>query len=84
MFALKTDCYVVPSAFRKKTKPFVFNKLVIGEPFRFSDIDEFKDVKITKDVLNRASEVLHEKMNYLKTVDLKEYKKLLKEKNAKK
>ena len=83
MFALKTDCYVIPSVFRKKTNAFVFNKLVIGEPFKFSEMDEFKDVKITKDVLNRASEVLHEKMVYLKTVDLKEYKKLIKEKNAK-
>lgn len=83
MFALKTDSYVVPSVFRKKTKPFVFNKLVIGEPFKFSDMEEFKDVKITKEVLNRASEILHEKMAYLKTVDLKEYKKLIKEKNAK-
>lgn len=80
MFALKTDCYVVPSYFRKRTKPFVFNKLVIGEAFKFSDMDEFKDVKITKDVLNRASGVLQKKMEYLKNVNLKEYKKLLKEK----
>ena len=81
MFALKTDCYVVPSYFRKKTKPFVFNKLVIGEAFKFSEMDEFKDVKPTKEVLNRASEVLHEKMEYLKNVNLKEYKKLIKNKS---
>ena len=83
LFALKTDCYVVPSVFRKTTRAFVFNKLVIGEPFKFSDMEEFQGVKLTKEVLTRASEVLQEKMNYLKTVDLKEYKKILKEKNAK-
>ena len=84
LFALKTDCYVVPSVFRKRTKPFVFNKLVIGEPFKFSDMEEFKDVKPTKEVLNRASEILQEKMNYLKNINLKEYKKQIKEKNARK
>jgi 1-acyl-sn-glycerol-3-phosphate acyltransferase len=82
LFALKTDCYVVPSVFRKRTRAFVFNKLVIGEPFKFSDMEEFKNVKPTKEVLNRASEVLQDKMNYLKSVDLKEYKKQIKEKNG--
>lgn len=79
-FALKSDCMVVPMVFRKKPKLFAINKLVVGEPFRFSDIPEFNGVKPTKEVLNRASEVLTEKMKYLKEVDLKEYKKMIKEK----
>ena len=78
-FALKTDSYVVPSIFRKITKPFVFNKLLIGKPFKFSDMDEFKDKKIDKELIARANDVLVEKMNYLKVVDIKEYKKQIKE-----
>lgn len=78
MFALKTDCYVVPAILRKLTKPFRFNTMLIGKPFKFSELEEFKNVKITKETLNQASEVLMDKMNYLKTVSIKEYKKLIK------
>ena len=79
MRALKTDCYVVPAVFRKKTKMFVRNTLVIGKPFKFSDIDRFKDVKVNKDVLNEASEYLTELTNSLRKVDIKQYKKQVKE-----
>ena len=80
MFALKTDSYVVPMIFRKKPKFLRFNTLVIGEPFKFSEIEEFKGVKVNKEVLESASKLLSEKMQYLKEVDLKEYKKSLKTK----
>lgn len=78
MFALKTDCYVIPMIFRKTTKPFIFNTLLIGKPFKFSEHEAFNNVKITKETLNQASEVLMKKMNYLKNVNIKEYKKLIK------
>jgi hypothetical protein len=78
MFALKTDSYVVPSVFRKKPKFLRFNTMLIGKPFKFSDLEEFQDVKINHDVLDRASEVLSEKLKFLKEVDLKEFKKSLK------
>ncbi|MBQ7351875.1 MAG: 1-acyl-sn-glycerol-3-phosphate acyltransferase [Clostridia bacterium] len=77
MFALKTDSYVVPMIFRKKPKFLRLNTLVIGEPFKFSEIEEFKGVKVNKEVLESASKLLSEKMQYLKEVDLKEYKKSL-------
>lgn len=83
MIALKTDCYVIPSIFRKVTKPFVFNKLLIGKPFKFSEYEEFKDVKITKEILSKATAILTEKMQYLKEVDIKEYKKIVKNDNKK-
>jgi len=38
MFALKTDCYVIPTAFRKKPKFFRFNRLLIDIPFKFSSL----------------------------------------------
>lgn len=79
-FALRTDCLVVPMVFRGKPKVFRFNKLLIGEPFRFSDIPEFAGVKPNKETLNAASEYLTQKMQYLKDVDITEYKKSLKNK----
>ena len=80
MFALKSDSYVVPMIFKKKPKVFRFNRLLIGEPFKFSDYDEFKGVKPTHDVLDRACEVLTDKMNYLKEISPKQYRKEIKQK----
>lgn len=82
-FALRTDCLVVPMVFRKKPMPFRFNKLVVGKPFRFSEMEEFQGVKKPdKDVLNRASEILTEKMEYLKNVEIKAYKNEIKNKGG--
>lgn len=78
MFALKSDCYVIPAIFRKKPRLFVLNTLLIGKPFKFSDMEEFKDKKIDKELISKANEVLSNKMNYLKDVNIKEYKKLYK------
>ena len=78
MFALKSDCYVIPAIFRKKPRPFVFNTLLIGKPFKFSEMEEFKDKKVDKELMAKASEILSDKMKYLKEVDIKEYKKLVK------
>ena len=79
LFALKTDAYIVPSIFRKVTLPFVFNKLLIGKPFRLSDYEEFKEAKTDKETLNRASKIVEEKIEYLKTVNIKDYKKQYKQ-----
>jgi len=83
MFALKTDCNVLPMIFRKRTKPFRFNTLLIGKPFKFSDLAKFKGVKITKEILSNASNILQEKMNFLKEVTIKNYKKLIKQESKK-
>ena len=77
MFALKTDAYVVPSAFQKRPKFFRFNKLIIGKPFKFSEMKEFKDCKVDKETLEKATEILFNKIKELKDVDVKEYKKLI-------
>ena len=78
MFALKSDCDVIPAMFRKKPKIFSFNRLLIGQPFKFSDMEEFKGKKVDKELMDKASEVLSAKMKYLKEIDINEYKKLLK------
>lgn len=77
-FALKTNSYVVPAIFKKKPKLFSFNTLLIGKPFKFSDMEEFKDIKVTKEVIQKASEILTEKLQFLKNITPKEYKKLIK------
>ncbi|MGN0961733.1 MAG: lysophospholipid acyltransferase family protein [Christensenellales bacterium] len=65
-FALKTDCYVVPAIFKKKPRVLSFNTLLIGKPFKFSDFEEFKGVKATKEIIQKASEILSEKLKFLK------------------
>ena len=74
LFALKTDAFIVPAFFRKITRPLVFNKLLIGKPFKLSEYDEFKEAKTDKETLNKASKILEEKLEYLKTITLKDYK----------
>lgn len=83
MFALRTDSYVVPIVFKKKPRIFRLNTMLIGKPFKYDDLEEFKGVKISKDVLDRASAVLTEKMQFLKVVNVKDYKKILKEEKKK-
>lgn len=78
-FALKTDSYIVPAIFKKKPRLLSFNTLMVGKPFKFSEIEEFKDARVTKELVQRASEILTEKLQFLKDVKLREYKKIMKE-----
>lgn len=77
-FALKTDAYIVPTYFKKITKAFVRNTLLVGKPFKFSELEEFRDKKIDKDLIAKANEILTAKLTELKNADPKEYKKQLK------
>ena len=79
MFALKSDCYIIPAIFKKRPMPFRFNTLLIGKPFKFSDMDEFKGQKVSRELMDKASEVLSDKMKHLKEISVKDYKKLVKE-----
>ncbi len=62
MFALKTGAPIVPTYLIRKTNAFRKNVLVVGKPFVLSEMDEFKDKKIDKDLLNAASKIISEKM----------------------
>lgn len=66
MFALKTDSPIVPCFIVKKPRVFIFNKMIVGKPFKFSDLDEFKDKKIDKELIEKATEVLTSKIYELK------------------
>lgn len=77
-FAMKTDSYVVPAIFKKKPRFFSFNSILIGKPFKFSDFEEFRGVKVTKELIQKGSKLLSEKLKYLKELSPKEYKKIIK------
>lgn len=77
MFAMKTDSYIVPLFFRKKPKSFVYNTLLIGKPFKYSDIDGF-DGKVNKEMKDKATQILSDKLAYLKNVSIKDFKKQIK------
>lgn len=59
MFALKTKSPVVPMWYVRKPGVFRLNKLLIGEPF---ELTEFYGQKPTKEVLDKASEEVLQKM----------------------
>lgn len=78
-FAMKTDSYVVPAIFKKKPRFLSPNSILIGKPFKFSDYEEFKGVKITKELIQKGSQILAEKLKFLKEISPKEYKKMIKQ-----
>lgn len=59
MFALKTKSPIVPMWFVGKPGIFRINKLLIGKPF---ELTEFYGQKATKEILDKASEVVGQKM----------------------
>ena len=63
MFAIKSKTPIVPMYIKKKPKFLVFNKIYIGEPFELTD---FYDQKLTKEVLDAASQVVLAKFEELK------------------
>ena len=67
MFALKSQKPIVPCIFVKDTKLFRPNVLIVGKPYNLSEMEEFKDKKITKELLDSASEIIVNKMLELKT-----------------
>lgn len=74
MFALKTKSPIVPSVFVKKPGIFRFNTYLIGEAFILSEMEEFKDKPINKEILVKATEIITEKMKELKDNYLKKKK----------
>lgn len=62
IFALKTNSPIVPACIIKKPKPFIFNKMVIGEAFNLSEMEEFKGKKLSPELIAKGKEILKEKM----------------------
>ena len=77
MFAVKSQVPVVPMWLLKKPKAFRRNVLLVGEPFV---LDEFAGQKMSKELLEKASGIISQKMqslrdDYLKTQEEKKKKK---------
>lgn len=66
MFALRTKSPIIPCAFVKKPGFFRLNRLIYGEPYNLSEMEEFRDKPITKEILDDASEVIIGKINQIK------------------
>ena len=82
MFALKSKAPIVPMWLIKKPKAFRRNILLVGEPFYLT---EFEGQKMTKEVLEQASQIISQKMQALRDDYLKEQEeKKIKKKNKKK
>ena len=60
MFAIKGKVPIVPMYFMKKPKMFKRNRVIIGQPFY---LDEFYGKKLDKETLDKATEILTDKMN---------------------
>lgn len=67
LFALKTKSPIIPAHFVRKTNALIPNTLIIGKPFNLSEMIEFKDKKIDKDLLKEASKVISKHIHTLKT-----------------
>lgn len=81
MFALRTKTPVVPACFVKKTGPFRLNRLIIGESIYLHEMEQFKDKKADKELLEQASEIINHGIFDLKT-EYENKKKLKKEKKS--
>lgn len=63
LFATKAKVPVVPMFIVRKPKIFRRNKVYIGKPF---ELDEFYGKKLSSDDMERASEIVSQKMNELR------------------
>lgn len=67
MFALRTQSPVVPACFVTKTGLFRLNRLVIGKPIYLHEMEQFKDKKADKELLEQATEIINHGIFDLKT-----------------
>lgn len=66
MIALKTKTPIVPCIQVKKPKLFRLNKMIVGEAFNLSEMDEYKDKKVDKELIEKATEYITERFNMLR------------------
>lgn len=83
MFALRTQTPVVPACFVKKTGMFRLNRLIVGKPIYLHEMEQFKDKKADKELLEQASEIINHGIFDLK-VEYENKKKAKKEKKSRK
>ena len=84
MFALKTHKDIVPAVFVKRNRIFRRNVLIIGKPYNLSSMEEFKDKKIDKDILNKASGIIADNITQLRENYIKEQQDAKRYRNSRK
>ena len=62
VFALRSKAPIIPACIARCPKIFRRNKLVIGEPFNLSEMEEFKDKKMSPELIEMGRKILQEKM----------------------
>ncbi len=67
MFALRTNTPVVPACFVKKPGFFKLNRLIVGKPIYLHEMEQFKDKKADKELLDQASDIINHGIFDLKT-----------------
>lgn len=65
VFALRSKSPIIPACIVRFPKVFRRNKLVIGEPFNLSEMEEFKDKKPTPELIELGKTILQQKMSEL-------------------
>lgn len=63
MLAIKAKAPIIPVWVYNRPHAFRMTKILIGEPY---ELDEFYGAKITEEVLDKASEIVSQKLNQLK------------------
>ncbi|PKK96015.1 MAG: hypothetical protein CVV59_00645 [Tenericutes bacterium HGW-Tenericutes-4] len=69
LFALKTNAPIVPMLIQKKVRPFRKNTLIIGQAF---NLEEKPNVRLTKEVLLKHTQIISLKQQELETLFTKE------------
>jgi len=62
VFALRSKAPIIPACIVRCPKVFRRNKLVVGEPFNLSEMEEFKDKKMNPELIELGKNILQEKM----------------------
>lgn len=65
VFALRSKSPIVPACLVRFPKAFRRNRLVIGEAFNLSEMEEFKDKKPTPELIELGKTILQQKMGEL-------------------
>lgn len=71
MIALKTKSPIVPCIIVKKPRLFRPNKMVVGKAFNLSEMDEFKDKKVDKELIEKATVYITEVFDKLRASNKK-------------
>ena len=66
MISLKTKTPIVPCVIQKSPKFFRFNRMKLGDPIKLYEMEEFKDKKTDKELLDKASAYISEAFNNLR------------------